>query len=136
MLYVQAFVLMCSNVPLYGCLSKLHSKEHFENSLSYWQSTKFLWLSYNNSPIRHQVFIIKIRCTYMSHNASHSCLKSNLGWSGQVVEASVEYLLKLSIWNHGLITAVHTLILPPWDHSRYTTCWSRLMEKITLFIIS
>ena len=53
-----------------------------------------------------------------------------------MLKAAIEYLLKLFISDHRLIATGYPLILPPGDSSRDTAGGARLMEEITLFIIS
>lgn len=43
--------------------------------------------------------------------------------------------MELFFWFH-LILILSFIVVPPGNDSRYTASWSRLMEEITLFIIS
>ena len=51
-------------------------------------------------------------------------------------KAAIEYLLKLFVCHHRLVSAVYALILPPGDRARDSTRRTSLVEEITLFIIS
>ena len=75
----------------------------------------------------------QLYCRYLC-KLLESILEAIACWLGHVLDAAIEDMLKTRVllWS----SCGSFFVLPPGDNTRYTTCWPRLEEKITLFIVS